>query len=155
MEAGSLAAPDGRALLRRSSGDRLPDFILRWGLTFLSVAILLLIAYFFLKLIDESTTVFDKFGVFGFTFDNDWDVSRSIYGALPLVVGTLITSVIALLIGVPIAVATALYITELCPRRFRSPLTVIVELLAAVPSVVYGLWAFIVIVPFLLPAEQW
>jgi phosphate ABC transporter permease protein PstC len=123
--------------------------------TLLSVAILLLIAYFFLKLIDESTTVFDRFGVFGFTFDNDWDVSKSVYGALPLVVGTLITSAIALAMGVPVAVATALYITELCPRRFRSPLTIVVELLAAVPSVVYGLWAFIVIVPFLKPAEQW
>ncbi len=155
MEAGSFPAPDGRSVLKRSSGARLPDVILQWGVTLLSVAILLLIAYFFLKLIDESTTVFDKFGVFGFTFDNDWDVSRSIYGALPLVVGTLITSAIALVIGVPIAVATALYITELCPRRFRSPLTVLVELLAAVPSVVYGLWAFVVIVPFLLPAEQW
>src|SRR5256885_2599453 len=60
-----------------------------------------------------------------------------------------------LAMGVPVAVATALYITELCPRRFRSPLTIVVELLAAVPSVVYGLWAFIVIVPFLKPAEQW
>src|SRR5229473_3601762 len=156
MEAGSFTAPDGRrCVLKRSSGARLPDVILQWGVTLLSVAILLLIAYFFLKLIDESTTVFDRFGVFGFTFDNDWDVSKSLYGALPLVVGTLITSTIALAIGVPVAVATALYITELCPRRFRSPLTIVVELLAAVPSVVYGLWAFIVIVPFLKPAEQW
>ena len=70
MEAGSFTAPGGRDVLKRSSGARLPDFILRWGVTFLSVAILLLIAYFFLKLIDESTTVFDRFGVFGFTFDN-------------------------------------------------------------------------------------
>src|SRR2546421_12773832 len=156
MEAGSFTAPDGRrSVLKRSSGARLPDVIVQWGVTLLSVAILLLIAYFFLKLIDESTTVFDRFGVFGFTFDNDWDVSKSVYGALPLVVGTLITSTIALAMGVPVAVATALYITELCPRRFRSPLTVVVELLAAVPSVVYGLWAFIVIVPFLKPIEQW
>src|SRR5256886_10007356 len=156
MEAGSFTAPDGRrSVLKRSSGARLPDVILQWGVTLLSVAILLLIAYFFLKLIDESTAVFDRFGVFGFTFDNDWDVSKSVYGALPLVVGTLIPSTIALAMGVPVAVATALYITELCPRRFRSPLTIVVELLAAVPSVVYGLWAFIVIVPFLKPAEQW
>jgi phosphate ABC transporter permease protein PstC len=156
MEAGSFTAPDGRrSVLKRSSGARLPDVILQWGVTLLSVAILLLIAYFFLKLIDESTTVFDRFGVLGFTFDNNWDVSKSVYGALPLVVGTLITSAIALAMGVPVAVATALYITELCPRRLRSPLTIVVELLAAVPSVVYGLWAFIVIVPFLKPAEQW
>ena len=68
MEAGSLIAPDGRrSALKRPSGARLPDVILQWGVTLLSVAILLLIAYFFLKLIDESTTVFDRFGVFGFT----------------------------------------------------------------------------------------
>src|SRR5947208_4055478 len=146
MEAGSLTAPDGRSVLKRSSGARLPDVILQWGVTLLSVAVLLLIAYFFLKLIDESTTVFDRFGVFGFTFDNNWDVSKSIFGALPLVVGTLITSAIALLIGVPVAVATALFVTELCPRRLRSPLTLLVDLLAAVPSVVYGLWGIFVLV---------
>ena len=98
---------------------------------------------------------FDRFGVFGFTFTNNWDVSRDIYGALPLLVGTLITSAVALLIGVPIAVATALYLTELCPRRLRGPLTVMVELLAAVPSVVYGLWGVFVLIPKLRPAEQW
>jgi phosphate ABC transporter permease protein PstC len=133
----------------------LPDRVLRWGLTGLAAAVLLLIAYFFVKLTDESTMAFDRFGVFGFTFTNDWDVSRDLYGALPLLVGTLITSAVALLIGVPVAVATALYVTELCPRRLRAPLTVMVELLAAVPSVVYGLWGVFVLVPKLRPAEQW
>ena len=129
--------------------------MLRWGLTALAAAILALIAYFFIKLISESSTAFDRFGVFGFTFTNNWDVSHNIYGALPLLVGTLITSAVALLIGVPIAVATALYLTELCPRRLRGPLTVMVELLAAVPSVVYGLWGVFVLIPKLRPAEQW
>jgi phosphate ABC transporter permease protein PstC len=129
--------------------------VLRWGLTALAAAILALIAYFFVKLIDESSMAFDRFGVFGFTFTNNWDVSHSLYGALPLLVGTLITSAVALCIGVPIAVATALYLTELCPRRLRGPLTVMVELLAAVPSVVYGLWGVFVLIPKLRPAEQW
>jgi phosphate ABC transporter permease protein PstC len=133
----------------------LPDQALRWGLTGLAAAILALIAYFFIKLTSESSLAFNRFGIFGFTFTNDWDVSRDIYGALPLLVGTLITSAVALLIGVPIAVATALYITELCPRRLRGPLTIMVELLAAVPSVVYGLWGIFVLVPKLKPAEQW
>jgi phosphate ABC transporter permease protein PstC len=128
---------------------------MRWGLTALAAAILVLIAYFFIKLIDESSLAFNRFGVFGFTFTNNWDVSRSVFGALPLLVGTLITSAVALLIGVPVAVATALYVTELCPRRLRGPLTVMVELLAAVPSVVYGLWGVFVLVPKLRPAEQW
>jgi phosphate ABC transporter permease protein PstC len=129
--------------------------VLRWGLTGLAAAILALIAYFFIKLISESSTAFDRFGVFGFTFTNNWDVSHNLYGALPLLVGTLITSAVALAIGVPIAVATALYLTELCPRRLRGPLTVMVELLAAVPSVVYGLWGVFVLIPKLRPAEQW
>ena len=155
MEAGTLTARDGRPALGRPSLARLPDRALRWGLTGLAAAILALIAYFFVKLTSESSMAFSRFGIFGFTFTNDWDVSRDVYGALPLLVGTLITSAIALLIGVPVAVASALYVTELCPRRLRGPLTVMVELLAAVPSVVYGLWGVFVLVPKLRPAEQW
>src|SRR3954452_23397718 len=145
----------GRSVLERSLRARLPDRLLRWVLTLLAAGILALIAFFFVRLIVEAQPAFSKFGVFGFTFDNNWDVSHDMYGALPLVVGTLITSTIALVIGVPIAVATALFLTELCPRRLRSLLTVMVELLAAVPSVVYGLWGFLVLVPKLKGAEQW
>jgi phosphate ABC transporter permease protein PstC len=155
VEAGSVSVGGGRPVLGRSPLSRLPDRALRWGLTGLAAAILALIAYFFIKLIDEASGAFDQFGVFGFTFTNNWDVSHNLYGALPLLVGTLITSTVALCIGVPIAVATALYLTELCPRRLRGPLTVMVELLAAVPSVVYGLWGVFVLVPKLRPAEQW
>jgi phosphate ABC transporter permease protein PstC len=134
---------------------KLPDQALRRILTALGVGILLLIGYFFARLIVEAQPALSKFGPFGFTFDNNWDVSRSIYGALPLVVGTLVTSAIALAIGVPVAVATALYLTELCPRRMRGLLTVLLELLAAVPSVVYGLWGVFVLIPNLRGAEQW
>jgi phosphate transport system permease protein len=93
--------------------------------------------------------------VFGFTFDNDWDVSKEIFGALPLLAGTLITSAVALLIGVPVAVATALYVTEFAPRRVRGVLSFTIELLAAFPSVVLGLWGVYVLIPKLKPAEQW
>ena len=156
MEAGSLTpAGGGRSVLERSPLSQLPDRLLRWGLTALAVLILVLIGYFFIRLYAEAKPAFDHFGVFGFAFDNNWDVSRNIYGALPLLVGTVITAGVALLIGVPVAVATALYITELCPRRVRQPLTITVELLAAVPSVVYGLWGVFFLIPKLQPAEQW
>ena len=155
MEAGGLTAPGGRSVLERSPGARLPDRLLKWGLTGLSVAVLLLLLYFFLRLIGESRDVFSKEGVFGYVFDNNWAPGTSHFGALPLLVGTLITSGLALVMGVPIAVATALFITELCPRRAKGPLTVLVELLAAVPSVVYGLWGFFILIPNLKPAEQW
>ncbi len=144
----------GRSLYR-SPLARLPDRAVRIGLTAISAAILVLLAYFFLKLALEAMPVFEKFGVLDFVFENDWDVSKGIYGALPLVVGTLITAALALVIGVPVAVSVALFLTELCPRRLRGSLTVLVDLLAAVPSVVYGLWAFYFLIPKLKPAEQW
>ncbi len=154
MEAASVTRGD-RGLLARSPLARVPDRALRWGLTTLAAAILALIVYFFIKLIGEAAPAFEKQGVLGFIFENNWNPSAGHYGALPLVVGTLITSALALLIGVPVAVAAALYTTELCPRRLRAPLTVLVELLAAVPSVVYGLWGIFYLAPKLHPAEQW
>jgi phosphate ABC transporter permease protein PstC len=142
-------------VLSRTPLSRLPDRLLKWVLTGLAVAILALIAYFFIRLITESEPVFAKYGVISFVFSNEWVPSQQLYGALPLIVGTIITSVVALVIGVPVAVASALYITELAPPRVKQPLTILVELLAAVPSVVYGLWGVFVLIPKLRPAEQW
>lgn len=155
MEAASINAGGDRSILERSPLQRLPDRAMRIGLTGLAAAILILIGFFFVRLYIEAQPAFDRFGFFGFTFTNNWDVAGAKFGALPLVVGTLITATTAVIIGVPVAVATALYITELSPRRLRAPLTAMVELLAAVPSVVYGLWGFFVLIPKLRPAEQW
>jgi phosphate ABC transporter permease protein PstC len=148
--------PSGdRSILARSPLARLPDRVLKYGLTVLAGLILALIVYFFVRLVGESKPAFAHNGVLGFTFDNDWDVSGANFGALPLVLGTLITSALALLIGVPVAVATAIYANELCPLRLRGVLTILVELLAAVPSVVYGLWGIFFLAPKLQPIEQW
>jgi phosphate ABC transporter permease protein PstC len=153
--ASSAATATGdRPAFGRSSVSGVPDRVLRWGLTGLAFLILALLIYFLIRLIGQSTKAFNSFGL-SFIFGNDWDVSRNIYHGAALVVGTLITSGIALLIGVPVAVATALYITELCPRRFRGPLSMLVDLLAAVPSVVYGLWGVFVLGPKLEPIEKW
>jgi len=154
VEVASLST-GGRSILGRSPVARLPDRALKYGLTALAALILALIVYFFIRLVGESRPAFAKEGVLGFVFGNDWNVSAEHFGALPLLVGTLITSALALLIGVPVAVATAVYATELCPRRLRAPLTVLVDLLAAVPSVVYGLWGIFFLAPKLQPAEQW
>jgi phosphate ABC transporter permease protein PstC len=156
MEAGSLTtARGGRSLIERPSRSRLADPTLRWFLTGLAALILFLIAFFFIRLYIEAKPAFDEYGYIGFVFDNAWVPSQQLFGALPLMVGTLITSAIALVIGVPVAIATALYITELAPNRVRAPLMITVELLAAVPSVVYGLWGIQVLAPKLEPIEQW
>jgi phosphate ABC transporter permease protein PstC len=155
MNTAALPGGDRATTLARSPLARLPDRALKYGLTALAALILALIVYFFVRLVGEARPAFAHSGVFGFVFGNDWNVSADKFGALALIVGTLITSGLALLIGVPIAVATALYANELCPLRLRSLLTVLVELLAAVPSVVYGLWGIFFLAPKLQPAEQW
>jgi phosphate ABC transporter permease protein PstC len=145
----------GRSPLTRSTLAKLPDRALKYGLTALAALILALIVYFFIRLIGQAHGAFAKEGLFGFVFGNNWNVGGERFGALPLLVGTLITSAIALLIGVPVAVAAAVYATELCPLRLRGALTLLVELLAAVPSVVYGLWGIFFLAPKLQGTEQW
>jgi phosphate ABC transporter permease protein PstC len=158
---------DGRSVLERSPLGRLPDQVLKFGLAGVAAGVLVLLAGFLAVLISESSSAFGNIGVFHFLFRNNWDTSQlqqgaacatgshCTFGAWPMVVGTLATSAIALIIGVPIAVATALFLTELCPRRARGPLSIVVDLLAAVPSVVYGLWGFIVLAPKLRGVQQW
>src|SRR5208282_6079649 len=131
MDAASVPGGE-RSRLERSPLARLPDRALKYGLTALATAILALIVYFFFRLAGEAKPALEKEGVVGFLFHDDWNVSKEVFGALPLVVGTLVTSALALLIGVPVAVATAIYATELCSARLRAPLTVLVDLLAAV-----------------------
>jgi phosphate ABC transporter permease protein PstC len=156
MEASaSRVASGGRLLGGRSPRSRLADPAFRTILSGIAALVLLLIAFFFIFLLQKARPALAHQGLFSFIFTNDWNPSKEIFGGWPLVAGTLITSAIALLLGVPVAVATALYINELCPRRLRSPLTILVELLAAVPSVVYGLWGVLVLIPRLKPAEQW
>ncbi len=124
MEAAATAKAE-RSVLERSALARLPDRALKYGLTVLAALILALIVYFFIRLVGQARPAFAKEGVFGFAFRNDWNPSAERFGALALLVGTLITSALALLIGVPVAVAAAVYATELCPVRLRGPLTVL------------------------------
>ncbi|MDX6691234.1 MAG: phosphate transport system permease protein [Solirubrobacteraceae bacterium] len=152
---GAATVTPARRGLPRGSGPRLADPLLQGALAVAAASVLILIGYFFLKLVFESKPAFEHTGILDFVFSNNWVPSRGQYGALPLLFGTLVTAAIALLIGVPVAIASALYVTELAPRRVRQPLTILVELLAAVPSVVYGLWGIFFLAPKLLPAEKW
>lgn len=89
-----------------------------------------------------------KFGLH-FLVSSDWDPGNEVYGALPFIYGTLVSSFLALLIAVPLSVATAIYLTELAPRWLRQPVISLIEMLAAIPSVILGLWGIFVMVPWL------
>jgi phosphate transport system permease protein len=89
-----------------------------------------------------------KFGL-PFLVSSDWDPGNDVYGALPFIYGTLVSSLLALIIAVPLSVATAIYLTELAPRWLRQPIISLIEMLAAIPSVILGLWGIFVMVPWL------
>jgi phosphate transport system permease protein len=120
-----------------------------YGLTLvMALAIFILIALIGFELFNGSKLALHKFG-WHFLVSSDWDPVNDVYGALPFIFGTLVSSAIALIIAVPISIATAVYLTELAPLWFRQPLTMFIELLAAVPSVILGLWGIFVMVPWL------
>ena len=97
----------------------------------------------------ESGPSINAFGI-GFVSGTEWDPNNDVYGALPFVFGTLITSGIAILIGVPLSVGVAIYLSEFAPPWLREPLSFVIELLAAVPSVIYGLWAMYALRPIIV-----
>lgn len=90
----------------------------------------------------------------GWVFGSTWAPANGVFGALPFILGTLITSAIALVIAAPLGVGTALFVSEIAPSRIQRPVASLIDLLAAVPSVIYGLWGIVVMVPLLLPVER-
>lgn len=133
----------------------LPDRVFRGGtqaLGWLVVGILVLIG---IVLAVDGSQAFGTFGL-GFVTGTTWDPVKDVYGALPYVFGTVASASIALVIAVPIGILTAVYLAELAPRRAAIPLTFMIELLAAIPSVVFGLWGVFVLSPFLrATVEAW
>jgi len=112
-----------------------------------AVVVLVLLAILVIMFVG-GRQAFDTFGL-GFIWGSEWNPVTQIYGALPAITGTVLTSVLALTIAWPVGFGIAFFLTETCPQRLRGPLGVAVELLAAIPSIVYGMWGFFVLAPFM------
>src|SRR5438128_9256611 len=112
------------------------------------LCVLALVGLIVYELITKSSLSWHAFGL-KFFFRSEWDPVNEQFGALPFVYGTIVSSVVALAIAVPLAIGVAVYITEMSPRWIRGALAFTTELLAAIPSVIYGLWAIFVLVPLL------
>jgi phosphate transport system permease protein len=113
-----------------------------------AITLLAVVGLIVFELITQSHLSVSKFG-FRFLQRSIWDPVAEDFGALPFIYGTLVSSFIALILAVPLSVGTALFLTELCPEKIRGILSLLVELLAAIPSVIYGLWGIFVLAPFL------
>jgi phosphate transport system permease protein len=110
--------------------------------------IFLVLGIMLYKIVGDSWLSIETYGV-SFLWRTTWDPNRQLFGALPPIWGTLVTSAIALLLGVPVSLGIGLALSEFAPKRFTYPVSFLVELLAAIPSVIYGLWGIFVLIPFL------
>ncbi|MCE8428167.1 MAG: phosphate ABC transporter permease subunit PstC [Candidatus Methanoperedens sp.] len=124
------------------------DLIFEAVVGFFALCILILAFLLFRELFVESGLSRNTFGL-GFLTGSTWDPVKEVFGALPFIFGTLVSSFLALLIAVPFSLGIAIYLSELAPDRLRTPLSFIIELLAAIPSVIIGLWGIFILAPFI------
>ncbi|HEY6056819.1 MAG TPA: phosphate ABC transporter permease subunit PstC [Candidatus Limnocylindrales bacterium] len=142
----TLPEPDRIVGGRRSN---IPDRAFRSLSGLFAVVLGATLALIALQLVVSSRLAWQTFGVLDFLAGQTWDPVASIYGALPYIAGTVLSALIALVIATPIGLLTAIFLAEWAPRRLAIPLTFLIELLAAIPSVVIGLWGVFVLGPFL------
>ena len=145
-EARSGPGEDPAALIPAAAGSPTRSFGVIILLSAVSVfAIVVLVVW---ELVDKSRLSLHQFGI-KFFYGHDWDPVNGNFGAMPFIYGTLVSSFLALLLAVPLSIGVAVYITEMCPQRLRAIISFLVELLAAIPSVIYGLWGIFVLAPLL------
>jgi phosphate transport system permease protein len=145
----SAAAERTRALDRL----RLSDTVFHNLTRAAAIGVLLLLSGVIISLISGSLPALREFG-FGFLVTQSWNPVTDAYGALPAIYGTLITSFIAMLIAVPVGLMIAFFLTELCPQWLRRPIGIAIELLAGIPSIIYGIWGLFMFAPFLQATLQ-
>src|SRR5579862_3901140 len=132
----------------QAAGGELPDRVFRAAITACGLSVLALLVLIVYELLSRSSLSWHAFGL-KFFATSEWDPVNEQFGALPFIYGTLVSSLVALIIAVPLSIGVAVFTTEMCPKALRGPLSFFVELLAAIPSVIYGLWAIFVLVPLL------
>jgi phosphate transport system permease protein len=132
----------------RDRRQRLQDSFFRASTMFFALLVLLLLGGVIVALVVGALPALRTFG-FGFLVTEVWDPNFDKFGALAPIYGTIVTSLIAMIIGVPVSFGIAVFITELCPAVLKRPLGIAIELLAGIPSIIYGIWGLFVLAPFL------
>lgn len=149
----SLSRTKTLARLLGQGSRRLSDLVFR-GLTFaLVLCVVVIVAGVSWVLVSDAWPTIQHFG-WTFLANQAFDPIHNIYGVAPAIFGTLVTSAFAIVFAVPLGVGTAIFLVDFCPRALRKPLAFVVELLAAVPSVIYGLFGFLVLAPWLQSTGQ-
>ncbi|HTS16919.1 MAG TPA: phosphate ABC transporter permease subunit PstC [Verrucomicrobiae bacterium] len=143
-----VATPGGFAGVRLAQPSRFGDHFFQWLTLGMGLSVGVLIMLVGVTLWRGAAPAVHRFGP-QFLASSTWDPVQEVFGALPFIYGTLVSSLIGLVIAVPLSVGSAVFLTELAPMRLRQPIVSVIEMLAAVPSVVFGLWGIFVLVPWL------
>ena len=146
--AATILAEESSAREKMAPPSRFGDKAFQWLTLGTALVVILLVFLIGWQLARGSSLAIEKFG-FRFLTTSTWDPVAEQFGALPFIYGTLVSSLIALLIAVPLSIATAVYLTELAPLWIRQPIVSLIEMLAAIPSVILGLWGIFVLIPWL------
>ncbi|MBK3331821.1 phosphate ABC transporter permease subunit PstC [Persephonella atlantica] len=130
---------------------KLPLADLIFGIISFSAAftILTLILSTIVVLYNESSLAIHRFGLLNFIFTVDWDPVREVFGAAASLYGTLITTILALTIAIPVSIGIAIFLTEISPHILRTPIGIAIEMLAAIPSIIYGMWGLFTLAPIM------
>ena len=151
----AVPSPSSLRASRRGLGDRIGEVGLRAITAAAALAALVLLGAIVWKVMDLAWPAISHYGL-SFIWGETWDPVKKVFGALPFIYGTLVSSLIALVIATPLAIAIGLWLSELAPRGFRGVVGSLVEMLAAIPSVVLGLWGILVLGPYLADhLEPW
>jgi len=153
LQSGAMRAQDvptrAKVLARLQLGDTLFRYLTRSA----AIMVLVLLGGVIISLVHGSIPALQAFG-FDFLIEQRWNPVTEKFGALAPIYGTIVTSVIAMLIAVPIGLLIAVFLTELCPAFLRRPIGIAIELLAGIPSIIYGIWGLFVFAPFLQQTLQ-
>lgn len=114
-----------------------------------SLSIIIIILGIFLVLIRESSLAIGKFGIINFLISTDWNPVKELFGAATSIYGTFVTTTLALVIAVPAAIGIAIFVTEVAPNFLKGPIGIAIELLAAIPSIIYGMWGLFTLAPIM------
>jgi len=147
-QAGGAASVLAKIRQSRPASSRAPDGFFRLLILLSAASVFAIVVLVVWELIAKSQLSLHQFGL-KFFWGTDWDPVNGSFGALPFIYGTLVSSFLALLLAIPLSVGVAVFITEMCPQGLRAIISFLVELLAAIPSVIYGLWAIFVLAPLL------
>lgn len=124
------------------------DLIFKSITVLFAFSILVILGLMIIEMVKESLPAIRAFG-WGFVTSQEWDAVQGIFGARPYIWGSVVSAILALLLATPLSIGTALYVTEIAPKKFGAVVASLVELLAAIPSVIYGLWGILVMAPWL------